>query len=242
MSELITDAEIPISNSTWSFDTLRVYLLRHILALQHTSDAGVLLVRELMAHNDQRYMVMFQNAELTQASLREVIHLKDDKYESQFKSLEETSRAQLAALKENTAIAFTASERAIEKAALAAEKRFESVNEFRKSLTDQTATFMPRPQIEALVQNVNDKIDAQRRDQSTYVTRIEVEQQFKSMTQQLTVMQAWQDRNDGRSTGVERTVDTTKVNWHLMLATVAVIISVVSALVTVILAMKPPSH
>jgi adenine specific DNA methylase Mod len=47
------------------------------------------------------------------------------------------------------------------------------------------------------------------------------------------------ERNEGRSLGVDRTVDVSKVNWHLMIATIAVMIALGSALVTVFLALRP---
>jgi hypothetical protein len=160
MAELVPNAEMPITKAEWSYDTLRVYLLSHIIAAQHTQEANMVLTREMMSHNDSRYMVLFASADSAYTALREVVHLKDVKYELQFTSLDAALQAQLLAFKENTALAFTASEKAIDKANEAAEKRFESVNEFRQTLTDQTSTFMPRAQVEALLKAVNDKVDA----------------------------------------------------------------------------------
>lgn len=56
--------------------------------------------------------------------------------------------------------AFAASEKAISKAEAAAEKRFESVNEFRGQLSDQTKTFLPRETFEAFVNSINDYKEA----------------------------------------------------------------------------------
>lgn len=47
--------------------------------------------------------------------------------------------------------ALAAQERAVLKAELATDKRFESVNEFRKTLTDQQQTFMPRAETTVMV-------------------------------------------------------------------------------------------
>ena len=47
--------------------------------------------------------------------------------------------------------ALAAQERAVLKAELASDKRFESVNEFRKTLADQQATFMPRSETTVMV-------------------------------------------------------------------------------------------
>jgi hypothetical protein len=55
--------------------------------------------------------------------------------------------------------ALAASEKAVIKAESAAERRFESVNEFRSTLADQQRTLMPRAETEALFKVMNDKIE-----------------------------------------------------------------------------------
>lgn len=57
-----------------------------------------------------------------------------------------------------------ASEKAIAKAETAAEKRFDSVNEFRQTLTDQAASFMPRAEADAKISaNAKDIVNANAR-------------------------------------------------------------------------------
>lgn len=63
-------------------------------------------------------------------------------------------------LVESMAAALLAAKEAVEKAERAAEKRFESVNEFRSQLADQAASFMPRSEAEALIRGSTEKIDA----------------------------------------------------------------------------------
>lgn len=55
---------------------------------------------------------------------------------------------------------FLATQEAITKAETAAEKRFDSVNEFRGQLTDQARTFMPRLESEQRMSTLDDKIAA----------------------------------------------------------------------------------
>jgi hypothetical protein len=57
--------------------------------------------------------------------------------------------------------ALEATDKATVKSETASEKRFESVNEFRKSLTDQTNTFIPRVEAEQRIKAVSDKVDGQ---------------------------------------------------------------------------------
>lgn len=61
---------------------------------------------------------------------------------------------------EATKNALAAADRAVTKAEGATEKRFEGVNEFRNTLSDQQRTFVPRNEIEILIRGLNDKIDA----------------------------------------------------------------------------------
>lgn len=91
--------------------------------------------------------------------LEGVIALNDKRYA-------ETSAAQLAAV--NAALAaqqsavnaaLVAADRAVLKAETASEKRFDAVNEFRGTLSDQQRTLMPRPETEILFAGVKRQID-----------------------------------------------------------------------------------
>lgn len=55
---------------------------------------------------------------------------------------------------------FKAAQEAVTKAETAAEKRFDSVNEFRGQLTDQARSFMPRLESEQRMLTLDDKISA----------------------------------------------------------------------------------
>lgn len=54
---------------------------------------------------------------------------------------------------------FDAQEKAVAKAETAAEKRLDSVNEFRAQLSDQAQTFMPRNEAAILIRALDDKFD-----------------------------------------------------------------------------------
>lgn len=54
--------------------------------------------------------------------------------------------------------ALLAAKEAVLKAENASEKRFESVNEFRQQLSDQTNTFLPRPEYNAQHKALEDKV------------------------------------------------------------------------------------
>jgi hypothetical protein len=67
-------------------------------------------------------------------------------------------QAALASAEKAVSAALTASKEAVTKAETASEKRFDSVNEFRKTLSDQTSTFLPRPEYEAKHENLKELI------------------------------------------------------------------------------------
>lgn len=67
-------------------------------------------------------------------------------------------QAALAAQKELVYVAQSAADKAVQKAEVASEKRFEGVNEFRAQLGDQQRTLMPRAEVEVLLKALSDRI------------------------------------------------------------------------------------
>ena len=55
--------------------------------------------------------------------------------------------------------ALTAAEKAVIKAEVSTEKRFEAVNEFRGQLADQARTLMPRAEAEARIESIQKLVD-----------------------------------------------------------------------------------
>jgi hypothetical protein len=94
------------------------------------------------------------------AYLSDLIASNDRRYEQRFDDLHVIVEHRFAAQKESVAAALIAADRAVSKAELGAEKRFESVNEFRNTLGDQQRTLMPRAETEAamkaLAKELND--------------------------------------------------------------------------------------
>lgn len=58
------------------------------------------------------------------------------------------------------AAALAAAKEAVTKAEVAADKRFDGVNEFRQTLSDQTNTFIPRAEYNAQHKALEDKVAA----------------------------------------------------------------------------------
>jgi hypothetical protein len=81
--------------------------------------------------------------------IRTLITANDRNYNQRFDAVTQATESALAA-----------ADRAVTKAEVSTEKRFEGVNEFRQSLADQARAFMPRSEAELLIKAVNEKVDA----------------------------------------------------------------------------------
>jgi len=89
-------------------------------------------------------------------SLREYVDVR-------FESQERATTTALAAQEKAVAAALAAADRATTKAEAAADSRFQAVNEFRGTLTDQAQTFLPRAEFDTSKQGMVDKIDSLQR-------------------------------------------------------------------------------
>lgn len=90
--------------------------------------------------------------------LRTLIAGNDKRYEQRFDASQKALELGLAGQKAEITTALTAADRAVSKAELATEKRFESVNEFRGTLDQQQRTLIPRSEVDVLVRGLDEKI------------------------------------------------------------------------------------
>jgi len=81
-------------------------------------------------------------------TLMKFLDERDKRYEQRFVAQQEATHA-----------ALIAAEKAVTKAETAAEKRLDSVNEFRGQLRDQAATFIPRSEVQIMINNLTTKIN-----------------------------------------------------------------------------------
>lgn len=81
---------------------------------------------------------------------------KDLRDQQRFDGQQQALTAALLAADTAVRAAQAAAEKAVAKAEAATEKRFESVNEFRQTLTDQAASFPSRVELQALADRVAD--------------------------------------------------------------------------------------
>jgi hypothetical protein len=104
-------------------------------AMAQSPNSTTISTSELLSIINER-----SKAEATRISVQEKAN--DQRFEAQ----ERAVAAALASAKE-----------AVTKAEVAAEKRFDSVNEFRGQLKDQTATLIPRTEVIALLKSLQEK-------------------------------------------------------------------------------------
>jgi hypothetical protein len=83
----------------------------------------------------------------------------DLRYQQRFDGQQKALQDALSSAEKAVNAALAAADRAVLKAETAAEKRFEAVNEFRAVLSNQSATLMPRTEVDAQFKSVTEKID-----------------------------------------------------------------------------------
>jgi hypothetical protein len=93
-------------------------------------------------------------------------------HDAKITALEKQLTLSINSVKDNIAVALAASEKAIGKAELASERRFEGVNEFRATLSDQAATFLPRAEYSVQHKSMADRLDAMEKQRSGSLIQI----------------------------------------------------------------------
>lgn len=181
--------ETGASPSGWTIDTLTAHL--------HS------MIGELDKRYEQRFVAQEKAVSMALDALKAAhlpIEIKIAVIEERMSGVKSLLDAQLAAQQEATKIAMANADKATTKAETAAEKRFESMNEFREQLADQAQTFMPRRESEARHEQSGEKIAA---------------------------VQSRVDRTEGRSTGVSSSwgilVGVVSVIGTVIAATIAIL-------------------
>jgi len=114
-------------------------------------------VEKLIEERDKRLLSVIDERDRQYADARRA---NETAVQAALVAQEKATSTALAAQEKATAAAFSSSEKAIDKADAAYESRFESVNEFRAQLGDQQRTFMPRAEVELLINAMNGRMGA----------------------------------------------------------------------------------
>jgi len=96
-----------------------------------------------------------------------LIEINDKRYDQRFADAKTAVDIAFNAQKESVNSALLSADRAVLKAESAAEKRFDSVNEFRATLADQQRMLMPRAEAEIIFKSLADRIQVLSDDKKT---------------------------------------------------------------------------
>jgi hypothetical protein len=99
--------------------------------------------------------------------LEVLISTNDRRYEQRFNDTKIAVDAALIAADKAVAAALAGQKEAVTKAEVAAEKRFESVNEFRNTLSDQQRMLLPRLEAEVKFVNIEKNFDSMQKEISS---------------------------------------------------------------------------
>jgi hypothetical protein len=131
--------------------------------------------------------------------------------------LNERHAAQQSALQS----ALFSAEKAVAKAETAAEKRFDSVNEFRAQLADQASRFMPRTEAEAAIARNAERIKELSDTAAAHLPRIEYNAAHDRLVEQVRDLTERVNRSEGKGLGFS-------ASWIIALSVIAAIGTVVS--------------
>jgi predicted transcriptional regulator len=177
----------------------------------------------------------------------------DERYETQTKATDAAFVAQQTAMR----TAFDAADRAVQaalqavkeasdKADAASEKRFDSVNEFRNTLSDQASRLMPRIEAEARIQAMTDRADDAADRNATAIRALElrletvpgaaerdaIQKGFlardSALVARINALEISKGEAVGHAVGISQSVAT-------VLSATAIIVTVIIAIITIIL-------
>ena len=129
----------------------RIETVRQLARGEHQA-----LEEQLNRRLDSLQLQLEQRFNATRDAVHDLRSLLDERYATQTKALD----AAFKAAEQAVAVALANAEKATVKAEDASEKRFEGVNEFRKALSDQTSTFIPRAEYDTAHASLADRVTA----------------------------------------------------------------------------------
>lgn len=123
-------------------------------AAANAAEAADIVIQRRFAHVDALTTTVGDLVAMTKANTEQISGL-DRVTDAKFV----TFRTLIDSQAEKVALALAASDKAVSKAEAANERRFESVNEFRAQLSDQTKTFISRAEFSATASAASEKIE-----------------------------------------------------------------------------------
>lgn len=212
MSEISRQLAVLDGPSLQTYVETRLNLITEAMKenhLQHDLDMNEMLQTTRLADSALRAFIEAQQA-AADIRYQQRFEAQSDALAAAFLSQQTAMQTALAAAKEAVAAALAAQDRAGTKAEIAADKRFEALNELRQMLNSMLATLMTRSESDAKFAGQDDKIEAGAKRQDALETRFNI----------------WQ----GESVGGRRTKDDNANAIRNTVAIVGGIVGVISLL------------
>lgn len=114
----------------------------------------------LSSRQDQQRAELIERIESLSRHMQQIIDERDRQYAQRFAAQQDAVEAALASQKELSAQALAAAKEAVDKAEGAANDRFNSVNEFRSTLSDQASNFVNKSTAEARFNALEEKVNS----------------------------------------------------------------------------------
>lgn len=127
-------------------------------------------------------------------------------------------------------LALDASDKAIGKAEIANEKRFDSVNAFRQQLNDQAATFMPRTEAEGIVTGLGKRLQDLATAGQHWVTRDEQAATIARLNERIQELTEWRLRTEGQGMGAKENRTGIYAALSAAVAIIAIIVFIANTL------------
>lgn len=177
-----------------------------------TTDTLHAHVSRMLFEIDRRYEQRFTDAEVRQ----------QQRYEDQVKAIDAAMIAQRTAID----AAMLAADKATTLFAQTAKEKFETVNEFRGTLTDQAATFIPRKEVEAIIDRINEHIAAISARLDKFAEKALVMSEYDRISTMMNLNAERLTRIESKGKGVQASWGVAVVIVTIMIAAIGLYISV----------------
>lgn len=199
------ESDVRIAYIEQQIENIEALLRREVTINNDAIRREVELLRGLL---DERYAVQTKAVDAAftaqQTAISAALAAAEKAVDKVADNLQREFHEHLIQYRHEVTLAFESSDRAITKAEMSTEKRFESVNEFRAQLGDQASRFLGRAEYYAA--------------HNALVAK--VEEQAKHQTERLTEINRRLDLNQGKSSGVNAV-------WGFIVAGVSLLVAII---------------
>lgn len=148
--------------SGWTTDTLHIHMQRQFDAMETLIEArSSAIERQIQKQINDIQAQLERRFEREARAVDIAFNIHREHTKEALVSSEAALQAALIGAEKAVTTALASAEKAVDKAETANEKRFESVNEFRGQLNDQSRLFMIRSEATAIVNATNDRLTSE---------------------------------------------------------------------------------